>query len=315
MTQLLKNDDLFREALIKPASCSDAFITLSGFATPGMVMTHREPLIKKELSIKMNVFVGMVSFSGISAYHHENFKRLMTDYTDTFSCSYLYKTVHSKLFLWLKNGKPIISFCGSANYTTNGFLSTQEELLTECNPNEAYEYIQHFENESIYCNHPEVDDKFCITDRPYKKPNTPTKQNKKVIDTIRLPLFSERTGKIHEKAGLNWGQRTGREPNQAYIPVPRDKAQSGFFPERGKYFSVLTDDGIPFVCTIEQEGDKALSTPQNNSLLGEYFRNKLNVPLGKKVSLDDLDRYGSRYVTFSKIDDDEYLMSYEKDTK
>lgn len=60
--------------------------------------------------------------------------------------------------------------------------------------------------------------------------------------------------------GLNWGQRLGREPNQAYIPIPIaiHKEFPNFFPNRKNEFSVITDNGESFVCVIAQENSKAI---------------------------------------------------------
>ena len=56
-----------------------------------------------------------------------------------------------------------------------------------------------------------------------------------------------RGGETGRRSGLNWGQRDGREPNQAYIPLPASVARSGFFPLNRRQFSVLTDDGIQLI--------------------------------------------------------------------
>ena len=134
--------------------------------------------------------------------------------------------------------------------------------------------------------------------------------NKEGIDWVKLPLYSERDGKMHTHSGLNWGQREAREPNQAYIPIPAKIQKSCFFPPRGQYFSVLTDDGFPFVCVVAQDKGKALHTTNNNSEFGEYFRRRLGVPLGAPITLDDLDRFGNRYVKFTKINEEEYYMEF-----
>jgi hypothetical protein len=47
-----------------------------------------------------------------------------------------------------------------------------------------------------------------------------------------------------------------------------------------------------------------------NSLLGEYFRNRLGLPNGAFVTKADLDRYGRTDVVFYKFDDEEYLMDF-----
>jgi hypothetical protein len=98
---------------------------------------------------------------------------------------------------------------------------------------------------------------------------------------LTLSLLA-RGGETGTHSGLNWGQRDGREPNQAYISLPAEAARSGFFPLDGNpsgkhnpHFSVLTDDGINLILRVEQQNNKAITTPLNNSLIGEYFRNRI----------------------------------------
>lgn len=60
----------------------------------------------------------------------------------------------------------------------------------------------------------------------------------------------------------------------------------------------------------KQAYDKAITTPSNNSLLGEYFRNRLGVPNGAPVTKNDLLQYGRTDVTFYKIDDEQFYMDF-----
>lgn len=144
-------------------------------------------------------------------------------------------------------------------------------------------------------------------------------------ESVVLPLIVVRAGSgtpvglVHRRSGLNWGQRPeeAREPNQAYIPVPIEIARSGFFPPSGVPFKVLTTDQKQFIMTVAQDNDKALETPQNNSLIGRYFRRRLGVPSGDPVFVEDLNEFGSRFVAFYRVDDHEeewnYVMDYSPD--
>ena len=132
--------------------------------------------------------------------------------------------------------------------------------------------------------------------------------------TVVLPLVVERTGEVHQRSGLNWGQRPelSREPNQAYIPVPKRVHQNHprFFPPRGEEFTVVTDDGETFVCVLAQSNEKALQTTRDNSILGRYFRRRLGIPLGSFVSERDLARYGRTHVSLSKLDDHTFFLDF-----
>jgi hypothetical protein len=73
---------------------------------------------------------------------------------------------------------------------------------------------------------------------------------------------------------------------------------------------VLTDDKHQLILRIEQQNQKAITTPLSNAQLGEYFRNRLGLANGACVTRADLDRYGRTDVTFIKIDDEHYYMDF-----
>lgn len=323
MSSIILKENLFEEVLVRPAEKFDELCIVSGFATPAMG-AHQLDAIKERFDrqdVHINLIVGMTpSLSGISKPHHKNFVKLVGE-KEIFNCSYLKATAkptHTKLYCWLKNGVPQEAFLSSANYTLNAFKRFQDEIATECNPIEAYNYYNSKIPHSLYCTCDEANEMVrnsiskISLDIASENEQAITDVNidKEGIDWVKLPLFSERDKQIHEHSGLNWGQRDGREPNQAYIPIPAKIQKSGFFPPRGQYFSVLTDDGFPFVCVVAQENGKALHTTNNNSEFGEYFRQKLGVPLGNPVTLADLDKFGSRYVKFTKINEEEYYMEF-----
>lgn len=116
-------------------------------------------------------------------------------------------------------------------------------------------------------------------------------------------------------SGLNWAFRPGKHRknlNEAYIQLPPVVYKSDFFPIRGTHFTVLTDDGKSLICTRAQKDEKghAVETPQNNGLLGEYFRHRLKLDYGSKVSKQDLIDYGRTDVEFCKIDDETFEMDF-----
>lgn len=111
---------------------------------------------------------------------------------------------------------------------------------------------------------------------------------------VTLPLTTKRAGQVivPQRSGLNWGQRPGREPNQAYLSVPVDIQRSGFFPDRGEEFIVECDDGFTMKCVRSQDNGKAIESPTDNSIIGIYFRNRLGVRPGHMVTVDHLHAYG-----------------------
>ena len=73
---------------------------------------------------------------------------------------------------------------------------------------------------------------------------------------------------------------------------------------------VLTDDGKELICVRAQDNGKAIHTTLNNSLMGTYFRYRLNLPSGAFITKDDLLRHGRTDVDFEKIDEETYLMDF-----
>jgi len=53
---------------------------------------------------------------------------------------------------------------------------------------------------------------------------------------------------------------------------------------------------------VEQQNNKAITTPLNNSLIGEYFRNRIGLPNRGYVTRRDLENYGRTDVAFYKLD-------------
>jgi hypothetical protein len=329
MSHIILKNDLFNELLLKPAKSFDELCVISGFATPAMVSHHLEA-VKNTFDrndVKVNLIIGMTpTDSGISKAHHKNFVKLVGE-RNIFKCSYINPEAdpaHTKLYTWLRDGRPQKAFLSSANYTLNAFRRQQDEVATECDPAEAYDYYKSKLPLSLYCDVPEaealvraeqavmarvrIDHELLGEERE----NIPIPEiGIEGVDWVKLPLYSIKTNSMQTHSGLNWGQRDGRDHNQAYIPVPSNVAGSGFFPPRGQHFSVITSDGFPFVCVIAQDGDKAIHTPNDNSELGRYFRNRLGLVEGAPVSLDDLDRFGNRFVKFTKINEEEYYMEFD----
>ncbi|WP_228378534.1 restriction endonuclease PLD domain-containing protein [Treponema endosymbiont of Eucomonympha sp.] len=108
------------------------------------------------------------------------------------------------------------------------------------------------------------------------------------------------------------GTTRGAKQNQAYIQLPPTVYRSDFFPPKPQHFTVVTDDSKSFICKRAQKDEKGqcIHTPHNNSLLGEYFRNRLSLPNGAFVTRADLDRYGRTDVLFYKFDSENYYMDF-----
>ena len=322
---IITGKDLIKRVLIDPASelgC-DEFRVVSGYATAAMASHHIELLANIDKKIRMNVLVGMTSREGIVDVQHEGFKKLMEYYQDYFECSYFMQSLkpcHAKIYIWMKEGKPVKSFLGSANYTHNAFFNHQHEVLYECDSDIALEFFNSFSSNTICCNHCEVGYAVTIVNR--KQYLARNARAEEAVGVLRdYTGLGHKTFSLLTRQGspggpgvrLNWGQRRGREKNQAYLHIPSHIAKKGFFPSRKQQFTVLTDDGKSMICVIAQDNEKAIQTTNNNSELGLYFRKRLGLEPGTFITTEDLIRYGRTDVTFCKIDNETYYMDFRVD--
>ncbi len=150
-----------------------------------------------------------------------------------------------------------------------------------------------------------------ILQREFPELNTESKTieiNKIVVDLL------DKNGE--PQYGLNWGQRIGREPNQAYIQLPIEVYRSDFFPKKPEHFSVRTDDGQDIIFTRAQKTDEgtALQTPEDNSLFGKYLRTRMGIPLGDEITKEAILRYGCKELTFFKVGN-QYFMDFSGNSK
>lgn len=320
---------IFWEPLIQGA---DELLIISGYATPNMaswLIKNLENYTTKKITIKL--IVGMVPYDGLSISIHEGFKELvnqnLSDKIDSFMCSYVYDNpINAKIYIWLKNGIPVTAFSGSADFIQNAFTNARREVMNSCNPDEAKLYFDKIEEETIYCNHGEVEEYVILkaTHSILDKENKPRRKLEgSGIEHITLSLLDSRTKETHEKSGLNWGHRNyksvlkngitkyrERNKNEAYIPCPAKVVRSGFFPLEKQHFTVVTDDKHQLIFRAEQANYKALTTPLSNAQLGEYFRNRLGLPNGAYITKKDLEKYGRTDVTFYKLDEEQFFLDF-----
>ena len=321
--------NLFDEILIKPAKegCDKLYI-VSGYATSAMAFHHLENLKKLNRDVKIELIVGMCPQDGLSLSNHKGFQQLIqTDFPDNFQCSYIMQppATHSKVYSWFSEDTPRYGFIGSANYTQLAFSDRQREVVDSCDPENAYDYFGSLINDTIYCTHPDAEnfvqiynDNFYLTKKRALELIPELKDTKTSPTDFELGLpnitvsLLDNTGKLPQRSGLNWGQRPEhkREPNQAYIRLTSEIYKSDFFPPIKIHFTVLTDDSKILICSRAQQNGKAIHTPHNNSLIGEYFRSRLDIPSGRSIKKSDLIKYGRTDLTFYKIDNETYFMDF-----
>lgn len=325
--------NLFDKVLVDPVkNGADTLYVVSGYATAAMTFHHFDSLKKEQgKQIRINLIVGMCPYDGLSLSNHKAFQQLASvDFPDHFKCSYIVNApqVHSKAYAWFQGEKPVNGFIGSANYTQNAFSKSQRELLISCDSTLGLDYFKSLISDSVYCTHNEIENYIEIYRDTYysrrKKEHlerqglhliTSEKTDLQDLPAVKVSLL-DRHDNIQKTAGLNWGFRqdniSRRNKNEAYIQLRPEVYKSDFFPKRSIHFTVLTDDNKILICTRAQKDEQghAIETPHNNSLIGEYFRNRLGLPNGAFVTKDDLLRYGRTDVDFYKIDDETYFMDF-----
>lgn len=280
-------------------------------ATPSMaswLLTTYDERGMGEVTIEL--VIESVVNDGIDQYSHEGFKELQKEYSGKgrgkFTCSYLHQPPTSKKnsFIWLRDDDPVQAFNCSYDFTQASLLRSRRGSFNARMAVFVYKLYEKMVDRTIYCTHSEVDDYVVI-----KPTDSPLSTGGDVLENCILS-FLTRTGEPGTKSGLNWGQRNKRNRNEAYIPLPSKIAKSGFFPLNKQHFLVVTDDHHTLQLRVEQQNDKAITTPSSNALLGEYFRNRLGLANGAYVNANDLKSYGRTDVTFYKIDDEQYYMDF-----
>ena len=133
-----------------------------------------------------------------------------------------------------------------------------------------------------------------------------------IDEFVTLPLVTGTKNKISvpKSSGLNWGQRPQRNQDQAYIAVPVDIQRSNFFPNPGENFLMRCDDGEEFNCKRAQANGKAIETPDNNAILGLYFRKRLGIRPGYLVTIQHLYKYGRTSVDIYYKNKNEYFLDF-----
>jgi hypothetical protein len=298
---------------------------ISGYATSTMALQHLEDMRKNKFNVNVSLLVGMCPTDGLAISNHKGFQDIVAsdNYQGKFTCSYIYKlpAVHSKIYIWYKGKSLFKSFIGSANYTHNAFYH-QRESLAEIHDTNVSDYYRLLEADSIYCSELEVENLIQITnDKNYYRNHLGEDKGaiqfpETEVEHCTVSLLSSRTGEVQNTGGLNWGHRGEKNPNrnrnEAYIQLPPEVYRTNFFPPKPQHFRVVTDDSKEFICVRAEKDDvgQTIHTPLKNSLLGEYFRNRLGLSNGAFVTKADLDHYGRTDVVFYKFDEEEYLMDF-----
>lgn len=296
---------------------TDELIVLSGYLGP-------KPVARlEELPFNSRVIYGMYGSEGIKPSLHNSLTNIQND-VDNLNIFYSNLPVHSKCYVWRKNGEIIHALLGSANFSINGLTTPFREVLAETTFDTfepLNDYIQHVLNNSISC--------LEIGTERIVEPS-------KGIDCCNVTLLGK-DGEVQNAAGLNWGQnpKNHTTPNDAYIAIrtshirdfpklfppkqinPMDIDGRGRVHRYNDSIEIIWDDGITMEGLLEgsQPVDgitypKQISSFPVKAELGEYIRQRIGVPSGQPVRKHHLESYGRLDIEISILGDGVYKFDF-----
>lgn len=332
-------EKLLDEILLKPAlelGCNSLKI-VTGYTDTEFISRHLIQLADLNAkTISVDMILGMTGNSGLTQRKHDSISNLIKELQTNPSMPELFcrykcqgSDIHSKVYVWYKEGKPFIAFCGSANYSTNAFLR-RRECMTECDSSEAEQYFFKLLPDTVLSTDSDILEKILFTKKKIvdsefdeynlENLNWEMFESKTPLDTCKISLLQADGSETGLGSGINWGIRPNgqkRDRDQAYIPYNKADKKDGFFPlkldpeeKNNPLFKVVTKDFPPFLMRVAQQGNKGIHTATSNALLGKYFRKKLNIPSGEIITRSMLEAYGKTYVIFKKYENDIYLLDF-----
>jgi len=308
-------ENLYEKILSSPLKDgANQLYILSGYASATFTKKHLEDCLRINSSLKINLIIGM---KRKSTADHDAFVDLIKKYPKNFSGYYFQgkPEIHSKVYAWFKNDTPLSGFSGSANYSQYGFFEKmQGNQMHEDSSEEIHKYFNSKLTDAIKIETYEPSHEEKIDTDVLSGSLLPGKIEWIENDiSVRISLLSS-NGELPTRSGLNWGQRPehNRDPNQAYLSIRQSARKEGFLPEKGFTFTLLTDDKRTLDCTVQQDGRKAISTTNDNSELGLYFRKRLGVPSKKMVYKKNLDNYGRTDFLLKKINDETFFLDFSR---
>lgn len=320
-------DKLFERVLLEPAleSAADRLTVVAGYATPAMASRHIEALLAQRTPLReIELVIGMTGESGLPVSVLEGFlslrNRRNTDILSV-SCMPMGQSDHAKGYVWFRGSLPVEGWQGSANYTQAAFggIRGRSELMAAMNADSLLRELASTLRSAVPLAHPELgslvdivaDDDWDTERSEWDDSHHPrdSGRTQSAGEEIVLSLIKS-NGDLPQRSGLNWGQRAGRDPDQAYLSVPVSIGAIDYFPAPPAHFTIVADDGVAFVVRRAQQGGKAITTPFDNAELGRYFRRRLGVAPGAAVTREALEEYGSTTVGFRRTSSGSFEMNF-----
>jgi hypothetical protein len=242
----------------------------------------------------------------------------------------------------MNEGRVVYALIGSANFSVNGLTTPFKEILAETSKDSfapLSRYIDQITETSIHCSEGKVSQSRSTRNA---EENLPVVERDPSLN-CKLSLFDLHTGQIPEKSGLNWGMASlgGSHVHidDAYIPILKESIRTfpDLFPpkqafpqqiiqegRRGRHndaIEIIWDDGTTMRGLLEGNQianntiyPKQVSSHPLKRSLGQYLRNRLGVPSGQKVTIEDLNRYGRKDIEISLQAEGIYYFDFSKPT-
>jgi hypothetical protein len=288
----------------------------------------------KNLPLNCNVIYGMYGADSIGEKLHNSLNQINSSLMNA-DLFYSQRAVHSKCYLWKKNGVIVDALIGSANFSRNGLATPDREVLVEADPTvfgQLQDYFDKVFRSSIPCNSSLVK----IKSKP--KPSIIAG----LMTDCRLSFLAKKNGvwEVPAKSGLNWGVNSTQVGGTSHtcvgdaeIRITKEAIEhfSDLFPPKlgvpskrsGKLqrqndeIELIWDDGVIMKGLLEQnlpQGDliypKAICSSDSKAELGLYLRKRLGVSSTQVITKADLARYGRTDVTISLQGEGVYYMDF-----
>ena len=304
---------------------TDELIILSGYVGPRPV----ERL--QSLPFKTKVIYGMYGDKGIQKKLHG---ALLTHQESIANVDIYYSSIpiHSKCYIWILKNKIVHALVGSANFSTNGLTTPYREILAET----TYDTFQPL---AEYIDRVMKNAKIC-TDIVLPTKNKILNRNFKLSNSCEISLLDNK-GNVQNASGLNWGYKKNgnkskkRRENDACLVIRKSHLLDcpSLFPPIQDYspmiikgarsqrkndkVEIIWDDGIIMDGLLEgsqiQDGimyPKNFSSSPQKDIIGKYIKNRLGVSFGKKVTLEDLNKYGRTNIKVTLLDEGIYYFDF-----